>query len=123
MMCGVENPLQRVMPSTISTSTTSNGPLHSSTERDEIGIPGNDRLDLSCTSSSSPSKHQDFDKPAESGSLSDVSQRRRNSENNLLSKLNQFLTILVWYMVNNYTVNPLNSPQVSFKDDIKAGLK
>ena len=83
MMCGVENPLQRVMPSTISTSTTSNGPLHSSTERDEIGIPGNDRLDLSCTSSSSPSKHQDFDKPAESGSLSDASQRRRNSDNNL----------------------------------------
>ena len=81
-MCGVENPLQRVMPSTISTSTTSNGPLHSGSERDEIGIPGNDGLELSC-SSSSPSKHQDLDKPAESGSLSDVNHRRRNSDNNL----------------------------------------
>ena len=83
MMCGVENPLQRVMPATISTSSNSNGPLHSGAERDDIGIPGNDRLELSCTSSSSPSKHQDFDKTVESGSLSDASQRRRNSDNNL----------------------------------------
>ena len=85
MMCGVETHLQRVMPATITTSAgASNGPLRSSgSERDEIGIPvGNDTHDLTC-SSSSPSKSQDLDKPPESVSLSNASQRRRNSDINL----------------------------------------
>ena len=85
MMCGVETHLQRVMPATITTSAAaSNGPLRSSgSERDEIGLPGgNDRNDLTC-SSSSPSKSQDIDKPPESVPLSNISQRRRNSDINL----------------------------------------
>ena len=82
MMCGVETHLQRVMPSTLTASTTSNGPLRSGPERsDEVGITGNDRSDITC-STSSPSRHPELaEKPSsDHATVSDVNHRRRNSD-------------------------------------------
>ena len=80
-MCGVETHLQRVMPSTLTASTTSNGPLRSGPERsDEVGITGNDRSDITC-STSSPSRHPELvEKPSDHATVSDVNHRRRNSD-------------------------------------------
>ena len=82
MMCGVESHLLKVMPSTITTS--SNGPLRSNdSDRDDTGMRGQERTEINNCSSSSPSKHQDLDKPIENTALSESNDRRRNSDVNV----------------------------------------
>ena len=82
MMCGVESHLLKVMPSTITTS--SNGPLRSNdSDRDDTGMRGHERTEINNCSGSSPSKHQDLDKPIENTALSESNDRRRNSDVNV----------------------------------------
>ena len=76
MMCGVETHLERVMPATITIASAASGPLRSGPERDnEIGVMGNGGPEMAC-SSSSPPRSQDL----ETSTVSDIMQRRRNSD-------------------------------------------